>query len=119
LPKIIIQIAYSATNLDERAHTLKDQGHEVISMLGNSDALRQRDQFEHADVVVLGHAADLTVRKKMVLWLKQNYPGLRIVALHNDDQISEADVNVRTGSDRELLAAVNGEIGPSSHRVIR
>jgi hypothetical protein len=42
----------------------------------------------------------------MVVWLKQNYPGLRVVALHNDDQIAEADVNVRTGHDSELLAAV-------------
>ena len=72
--KLIIQIAYNPSNLEERAHSIKEQGHEVISILGNSDALRQRDQFAHADAVVLGHAADVNVRRKIAQWVRPTTP---------------------------------------------
>ena len=102
--KIIIQIAYNAAALEERAHMLIDRGHEVISILGNSDALRRRDQFEHADVVVLGHAADVQVRRKMAQWVKQSFPQLRLVAI--GEGIPEADEAVATDQQEELVMAV-------------
>jgi hypothetical protein len=102
--KIIIQIAYNATALEERARMLIDRGHEVISILGNSDALRRRDQFEHADVVVLGHAADVQIRRKMAQWVKQSFPQLRLVAI--GEGIPEADVTVAPQQTDELVKAV-------------
>jgi short-subunit dehydrogenase involved in D-alanine esterification of teichoic acids len=102
--KIIIQIAYNAAALEERAQMLIDRGHEVISILGNSDALRRRDQFEHADVVVLGHAADVQIRRKMAQWVKQSFPALRLVAI--GEGIQEADVTVSPDGREDLVREI-------------
>jgi hypothetical protein len=104
MAKVIIQVAYVTSNLEARQQLLKEHGYEVVSMLGNSDALRHRDQFEHADAVVLGDEADVQVRKKLAAWLKLNFPKLRLVAIGSD--ISEAD------------AAVGPEDGQGMHRAI-
>jgi hypothetical protein len=106
--KIIIQIAYNSTALEERARMLIDRGHEVISILGNSDALRRRDQFEHAEVVVLGHAADLQIRRKMAQWVKQTFPTLRLIAIAEGTEIPEADSTVAPGEREELVKAIEG-----------
>lgn len=104
MAKLILQVAYTTSNLEEREHLFKERGHEVISILGNSDALRRRDQFEHADVVVLGHAEDTNVRRKMCQWVKLNFPNVRTVAI--GDGVLEADVSVEPDDRNALLKAI-------------
>lgn len=81
MAKVIILVAYTTAHLEEHAHQLQENGHEVIPMLGNSDVLRHRDQFAHAEVVVVGESEDANVRQKFATWLKQNFPNVRLVAI--------------------------------------
>jgi hypothetical protein len=106
MPKVIIQIAYSAANLDERSHILKDRGHEVISILGNSDALRRREEFNHAEVVLIGHAADVAIRRKIAQWVKQSFPAVHVIAIVEGAEIPEADRMVSPDDREGLIAAV-------------
>jgi hypothetical protein len=105
MPKVIIQIAYDAANLDERSHMLKHRGHEVISILGNSDALRRRDEFKDADLVLIGHAADVAVRRKIAQWLKQSFPAIQLIAIAENAEIPEADYTVSPDDPAGLIAA--------------
>jgi len=77
MSKLIILVAYTATDLEQHAQALKQRGHEVVPMLGNADALRHRSQFEHADAVVVGESDDPAVREKFAQWLTQNFPKLK------------------------------------------
>ena len=81
MSKLIILVAYTTASLEEHSHQLKEQGHEVVPILGNSDALRHRSQFEHADVVVLGESEDAATRLKFAQLMKQNFPQLKLVAI--------------------------------------
>lgn len=106
MPKVIIQIAYDAANLEERNHMLKDRGHEVISMLGNSDALRRRQEFKDAQLVVIGHAADVGIRRKIAQWIKQTFPEMHLIAIADNAEIPEADHTVAPNDGEGLIAAV-------------
>ena len=81
MSKLIIVVAYSTASLEAHSHLLTEHGHEVIPMLGNSDALRHRSQFEHAAMVVLGESEDEGTRQKFAQWMKQNFPALKLIAL--------------------------------------
>ena len=110
--RIVFQIGYDETQLNARAEVLRRFGHEVISVTHNEAAKVALSSFRDVDVFIVGHTAPEQVRKEMVVWLKANYPKVRIVALNpSKDQLPGADYNVVLNEHDEwmsLLAAAAG-----------
>lgn len=102
----IFQIAYTEPLLVERAKLLRRRGYEVGSALGNESAQMELKASTKAyDLFIVGHAAPPDVRAKMVQWLKEHYPAVKILALHpaHYPRLSVADFN---NYPEELLVAV-------------
>lgn len=92
----IFQIAYTQHLLVERAELLRLRGYEVRSALGNEAAkMELKACAESYDLFIVGHAAPREVRAKMVEWLKEHYPAVKILALHppHCPQLLVADFN--------------------------
>jgi hypothetical protein len=97
--KRIFQIAYTDRLRLLRGELLRNLGYAVISAMGNEAAksllttLRQDDLS--IALFIIGHAAPAVTRKAMVDWLKENYPGARILALNPPhEEVPNADYNV-------------------------
>jgi DNA-binding NarL/FixJ family response regulator len=102
----IFQIAYTQPLLAARSELLRRRGYEVASALGNEAAeLELKACTESYDLFIVGHAAPPEVRAKMVQWLKEHYPAVKILAVHppHCPQLPVADFNV---GPEELLVAV-------------
>jgi CheY-like chemotaxis protein len=102
----IFQIAYTRPLLVARAELLGGRGYEVASALGNEAAeMKLKACTESYDLFIVGHAAPPEVRAKMVQWLKEHYPTVKILALHppHCPQVPGADFNM---GPEELLVAV-------------
>jgi CheY-like chemotaxis protein len=102
----IFQIAYTQPLLVERAELLRKRGYEVSSALGNESAqMELKACTETCDLFIVGHAAPPEVRAKMVQWLKEHYPTVKILALHppHYPPLPGADFN---NCPEELLVAV-------------
>ena len=102
----IFQIAYTRPLLVERAELLTRRGYEVTSALGNEAAEMELIACTvNYDLFIVGHAAPSEVRAKMVQWLKEHYPTVKILALHppHCPQLPGADFNM---GPEELLVAV-------------
>jgi hypothetical protein len=68
--------------------------------------LRRRDEFKHADLVVIGHAADVAIRRKIAQWVRQTVPEVHLIAIADSEEIPEADRTVRPNDGDGLIAAV-------------
>jgi CheY-like chemotaxis protein len=102
----IFQIAYTQPLLLARAELLRSRGYEVSSALGNEAAqIELKACTETYDLFIVGHAAPREVRAKMVQWLKEHYPTVKILAVHppHCPQLPVADFNI---GPEELLVAV-------------
>lgn len=103
--RIIFQIGYDEKGLNARAELLRRFGHEVISVTHNEAAKVALSSYRDVDVFIVGHTAPEQVRKAMVVWLKANYPKVKIVALNaSKDQLLGADYNVILNGHDEWMA---------------
>ncbi|MGH9436372.1 MAG: hypothetical protein ACRD22_00405 [Terriglobia bacterium] len=101
----LFQITYDEKLAKARAEVLRLQGYEVVTMFGNEAAKVVLSMPQECDLFVVGHAAPEKTRREMVAWLKENYPGVRILAL-NPPLIRElvgADYNVKLNGPETLL----------------
>lgn len=102
----IFQIAYTQPLLLARAELLRRRGYEVTSALGNEAAETELKACTQSyDLFIVGHAAPAEVRAKMVQWLKEHYPTVKILAVHppHCPQLPMADFNI---GPEELLVGV-------------
>jgi hypothetical protein len=103
--RIVFQIGYDEKGLNARAELLRRFGHEVISVTHNEAAKVALSSFRDVDVFVVGHTASEQTRKEMVVWLKTNYPKVKIVALNPSKQhLLGADYNVVVNDHDEWLS---------------
>jgi 5'(3')-deoxyribonucleotidase len=104
--RIMFQIGYDEKELNARAELFRRCGHEVISVVDNEAAKNALTSIHNIDVFVVGHTAPEQTRKKMVDWLKTNFPKVKIVALipSANRQLPRADYNVLLNDREELLS---------------
>jgi len=64
---------------------LKQNGYEVVSVVGNEAAKIVLSSPQDCDLFIVGHAAAEQTRREMVDWLKARYPHIKIIALSSPD----------------------------------
>jgi hypothetical protein len=92
---------------------LKHLGYEVVSVLGDQ-AARQMLSGDGAryDLFIVGHGGPHLSRVDMVLWLKKNFPGVKVLSLNPPHVcVSSADYNVLLNGPEEWLRVVASAIG--------
>jgi hypothetical protein len=90
---------------------LEAHGYSVRSVLGNEEAFALAAECKESfDLVLIGHDAEILVRREAARFVKQNFPGVRVIALRSDyyvGEVEEADYNSDIENPREWLSAVN------------
>ena len=93
--KRVFQIAYTEHEGRGRAELLVGLGYGVVSAFSNQAARVLLGSFQHYDLFIVGHAAPEQTRNEMVIWLKENYPDVKVLALNPPhQQLARADYNV-------------------------
>ena len=107
--KRVFQIAYEELRLIARAEILRQRGYEVVSVLGNEDALRVLTKGGQYRIFLIGHKAPKKERQEIVRWIKANFPGAKILALNppKNGGLPEADFNFVINGPEEWLAAIS------------
>ncbi len=81
--KLIFQIAYTEELGITRTEELARRGYRVTTVVGNERAMVvSKNSGQRYDLFVLGHGAPDNTRKEMVVWLRENHPRVRILALN-------------------------------------
>jgi short-subunit dehydrogenase involved in D-alanine esterification of teichoic acids len=114
---LICQISYDFKLRSERAALLRLNGYEVISICGNDAArliLNARDQ--HCVAFIVGHAAPEETRHEMVLWLKQQFPKIPVIAMNAPGigPLEDADYNVKLDGPETWLPVITNALSKSS-----
>ena len=110
---VIFQIAYDHKRACARTEIFKVHGYEVVTVVGNEAAQVALSMPQDYDLFIVGDAAPEETRRDMVAWLKENNPGVRILAL-NPPLIPElvgADYNVNLNGPKTLLPVIATAIG--------
>ena len=76
----VLYINYDPGLADMREQVLSRLGYEVVSVVG-STAARRMARTRVFDLVVVGHSAPEEERRGMAHWLKENLPGIPVLAL--------------------------------------
>lgn len=86
---------------------LKNDGYDVLSALGNDQAIALAN-MKTFDLIVLGFSAPHSVRSTMIRWLKQHSPQTPVVALlaHGAEKFPEADYQTLSEDPQVWLATV-------------
>lgn len=88
---------------------LKSAGYEVTSVVGNDRAITLDDAvIAAADLIVVGFDAPHSVRAEMVLWFKQHYPEIPVLALQSSrwEAFPEADMSTFSEDPAIWLAEI-------------
>jgi len=106
----ILQIAYSPIVLATRQMLLEAHGYAVISVLGNKEAFALAAEGNtRFDIVLIGHGAEIEVRRQAARLFKEKFPGVRVVALRSHyfvGEVEEADYNSDVDTPKDWLCAV-------------
>jgi len=100
----VFQIAYDPALEPARIGLLKHLNYQIASVLGNEKAKIVLSSIEPYNLFIVGHSAPPETRTEMVCWLKENYPGVKILALNPSQEIIPgADYNVRYSEPENWL----------------
>ena len=104
----VFQVAYDQGLLRVREFTLAEHGFSVSSALGNAEARRLLAENAPFDAFMVGWSATKAERQAIVRWLKQRWPVIPVVAIHDFFQgpILEADATATHDSPEEWISAV-------------
>jgi len=103
--RIIFQIGYEEREMKARAEMLRRFGHEVISVTHNEAAKVALSSYRNVDLFIVGHTAPQQTREEIVVWLKTNYPKVKVVALNPSRQhLLGADYNLELNDRDEWLS---------------
>lgn len=113
MPKRVFQIAYDEGLMVTRELLLERLGYEVVSVFGDEAARRMLSgEGRRYDLFIVGHNAPHLSRVDMVRWLKENFPGVRVLSLNPPHiRVSNADYNVLLNGPEEWLRVVASAIG--------
>ncbi|MGI9101674.1 MAG: hypothetical protein ACR2IF_04430 [Terriglobales bacterium] len=104
----IFQVAYDQSLLAIRQEMLKTAGFDVVSAQGNQAAREMLSENHAYDLIVVGWSAGDHPRRDIVTWIKQRWPQLRVIALHDtrNHPIPDADYNSASENPHEWFEAV-------------
>ncbi len=110
--RVVFQIAYDEHRLATRTELLRQNGYQVVSVVGNEAAKTVLGSPQHSDLSIVGHAAPEQTRREMVDWLKVRYPRVKILALNSADdrQLADADYNAILNGPDEWLSIVTAAL---------
>jgi len=110
--KHIFQIAYDEERGFRRAELLRARGYGVFSVIGNDAAKIALSTIQDFQLFIVGHAAPEEDRREMVDWLKELFPGVKILAINPPgQQVLGADFNVRENDLERWLWVVIQKLG--------
>jgi hypothetical protein len=91
-----------------REMVLTENGFAVVSALGNREARHALAGEAPFDAFLVSWSTTYEERKAIVIWLKQHWPAIPVVAIHDSFQrpIPGADVTATHDTPEEWLAAV-------------
>jgi hypothetical protein len=94
--KLIFQVAYTENMGIERSEELMRRGYRVTTVIGNERAKAVlTGSPQRYDLFIVAHAAPPKTRTEIVAWLRNKYPGVKIVALNSvHGRLRDADFNV-------------------------
>jgi hypothetical protein len=92
---LVFQIAYEERLAASRSQTLRHNGYEVVSVIGNEAARLVLELDRSWEFFIVGHDAAKETRKEIVVWLKAHFPNVRLLALSASPggEIPGADYN--------------------------
>ncbi len=105
---LVVAISYDTRLAVVRAEALRLCGYDVTSIIGNQAAKAVLGLRQPCDLFLVGPAAPEKIRTGMVSWLKEQYPGLPILALNEPTitSMTGADYNVEFSGAGSWLAAL-------------
>ncbi|MCU1307144.1 MAG: hypothetical protein JWN45_1839 [Acidobacteriaceae bacterium] len=116
----ILLLAYDRGLLVTREALLRAQGHAVVGVLGNGEALKVSDEeLNTVDVVIVGSAGAFSSRAEAVQHFKKRKADAFVLALRTngyDSQVQGADLNLSVESPEEWLKAVSEAVASASGR---
>jgi DNA-binding response OmpR family regulator len=103
----ILQIAYYSPLLHVRQQMLENAGYEVVSALGNDQAMSLATA-KNFDLIVVGFSGPRAERASMVRWVKQHRPETPVITLlaRETEHFPEADCETFSEDPRVWLAAI-------------
>jgi hypothetical protein len=110
---LVFQIGYDNNLANARTDLLRLYRYDVVSVIGNAAAKVVLSMPQQCDLFLIGHEASEETRKQMVEWLKANYAGVQILALHSpaSRKLSQADYNVKSNGPKRWLRWVRIALG--------
>lgn len=75
--RVVFQIAYDEQQLFTRTELLRQNGYEVVSVVGNGAAKTVLSSRQDCDLFIVGHAALEQPEKKWLIGLRQDTPTLK------------------------------------------
>ena len=104
----IFQVGYDPMLSRLREMLLLQEGFAVTSVCGNAEARRLLAQEAAFDAFLVGWSTTHAEREAIVLWLKQRWPKIPVVAIQDWFQgaIPGADLTASHNTPEEWLAAV-------------
>jgi len=104
----IFQIAYNEALMRVREMVLVQNGYSVASAPGSAEARRLLVLEAPYDAFLVGWSMPSNQRKDIVLWLKQHWPKVPVVAIHDAFQSPTPGADVCTAHDtpEEWIGAV-------------
>ena len=83
-----------------------------MEVIGNRAAKAVLSSIQHCDFFIVGDGAPEQTRMGMVDWLKDHYPGVKILAFNPpNEQVANADYNVLENGPENWLSIISQELG--------
>ena len=112
----IVSISYDETLLLTRELMLRGTGHEVVSCLGYSEAMRC--VREPGDLAIIGHSIPKQDKLNMIAEFRRHNASGTVMALTRagEARLNEVDVYVTPGDPEDLIRAIGRTLKPASRR---
>jgi hypothetical protein len=102
----ILHVCYDPTLLLARERLLIAQGYQVFTVFG-VDGLTALSQIDGFDFVLMGDEGPLAERQSSVVWLKEGYPQIPVIALcHGVENLHGSDYKISTVDAQDWIDAV-------------
>jgi hypothetical protein len=115
---LVFQVSYDSVLSIRRAKVLREHGYEAASVLGNEAAkVVLSTRLTRCDFFIIGHSAPESTRREMVVWLREHYPNVGILALNSPGilELDGADYNVKLNGPETWLPLVSTALSPPDH----
>jgi CheY-like chemotaxis protein len=106
---VIVQVTYDHPRALRRTPVFRQNGYDVLTLIGNEAAKTVLSLPQRADVILLGHAAPDETRTEMVQWLRARYPSVPIIALNSPARppLTGVDYEVKINGPETLLPVIS------------